>query len=72
MSKQLTQSYLQEIFEYKDGELFWKVDRRKTKVGSKAGRKKSNGYCEIRVDGTLHGNASDYLHDGSWPYAKNN
>jgi len=55
MQKLLTQAYLHEVFDYKDGELFWKVDRRKTKIGSKAGRTKSNGYCEVRLDGKLHG-----------------
>lgn len=51
----LTQDYLLSVFEYKDGELFWKVDRRKTKIGQKAGRRKPNGYCEVRLDGKLHG-----------------
>jgi hypothetical protein len=55
MEQQITRAYLRKILEYKDGELFWKVDRRKTKVGDKAGRKKSNGYCEVRIDGRLHG-----------------
>jgi len=52
---QITQQYLKEIFLYQDGDLFWKVDRRKVKVGQKAGRRKSNGYCEIRLDGKLQG-----------------
>lgn len=50
-----TQAELVEIFEYRDGELFWKVDRRKTKPGQKAGRTKSNGYCEVRLNGKLYG-----------------
>ena len=55
MQNPLTQTYLHEILEYRDGILYWKVDRRKTKVGSKAGRTKSNGYGEVRIDGKLHG-----------------
>lgn len=55
MPKPITQAYLQEVFEYKDGVLFWKVDRRKTKIGSRAGRTKANGYCEVRIDGKLQG-----------------
>lgn len=53
--EKLTQTYLNSILEYKDGNLFWKVDRRKTKIGDKAGRKKTNGYCEVGVDGKLQG-----------------
>jgi hypothetical protein len=55
MENPITQAYLHEVFYYQDGELFWKVDRRKTKVGAKAGRTKSNGYCEVRLDGRLQG-----------------
>lgn len=55
MENPITQAYLHEVFDYQDGELFWKVDRRKTKVGAKAGRTKSNGYCEVRLDGRLQG-----------------
>jgi hypothetical protein len=55
MSQPLTQEYLLSVFEYRDGELYWKVDRRKTKVGQKAGRRKANGYCEVRLDNKLQG-----------------
>ena len=55
MKPEISQSYLLEILEYRDGELFWKVNRRKTRAGSKAGRTKSNGYCEVGIDGRLHG-----------------
>lgn len=55
MDAKLSKDYLNEIFAYKDGELFWKTSRRKIKIGDKAGRKKANGYCEVGVDGKLHG-----------------
>lgn len=55
MKQKLTQEYLNELFEYKEGDLYWRVKRRKTKPGDKAGRRKSNGYCEVGVDGVLHG-----------------
>ena len=51
----LTQEYLNEILEYRDGRLYWKVNRCKAKVGFVAGRTKTNGYCEVRVDKKLHG-----------------
>jgi hypothetical protein len=52
---ELTKKYLKTLFAYQDGKLFWKVDRCRARVGSEAGRTKSNGYCEVRVDGKLHG-----------------
>ncbi len=52
---ELTQELLHQTFEYKDGNLFWKIDRKKVKPGQKAGRTKSNGYCEVRFEGRLHG-----------------
>lgn len=57
MKPEISQAYLCEILEYRDGHLFWKVDRKKTKIkiGSKAGRTKTNGYCEVGVNGKLHG-----------------
>jgi HNH endonuclease/AP2 domain len=48
---EITQEFLNEIFEYKDGNLFWKVDRGNNKVkGKKANKtKKSNGYQEVKI-----------------------
>lgn len=34
---ELTQELVRELFDYKDGFLYWKVDRRKTKIGDIAG-----------------------------------
>lgn len=51
----LTQDYLNEILKYDNGRLYWKVNRCKARVGSVAGRTKANGYCEVRIDGKLHG-----------------
>lgn len=49
---EITQQFLNEIFEYRDGNLFWKVDRRGNKVkGKQANRlKKSNGYQEVTIN----------------------
>ena len=55
MMSVLTQAYLNEVFEYKDGALYWKIDKKKKKPGQLAGRTKANGYCEVRLDGKLHG-----------------
>jgi len=51
----LTQEIVTECFEYVDGELLWRVDRRKVKPGTKAGRVNSSGYREVRFNGKLHG-----------------
>lgn len=49
---EITQKLLLEVFDYKDGNLFWKVDRRGNKVkGKQANRlKKSNGYQEVTIN----------------------
>jgi len=48
---ELTQQILNDLFEYRDGLLFWKVDRRGNKLqGKQASRlKKSNGYHEVTI-----------------------
>lgn len=40
-------------FEYKDGELFWKVHRYARKVGTRAGSKHSGGYWQVPFKGTV-------------------
>jgi hypothetical protein len=49
---EITQELLLEVFDYKDGNLFWKVDRKGNKVkGKQANRlKKSNGYQEVTIN----------------------
>jgi hypothetical protein len=68
---EITQQFLHELFEYRDGHLFWKVDRRGNKLkGKQASRlKKSNGYCEVTINKKNH-----YAHriifmmfNGYWP-----
>jgi hypothetical protein len=45
---------LHELFEYRDGKLYWKISRGRTKAGKEAGRSKKLGYREIRVYGKLY------------------
>lgn len=53
MKKQLPKEYLHELFEYRDGILFWKVAKAKrTKIGDKAGAHKEKGYFHVGIDGT--------------------
>jgi hypothetical protein len=49
---EITQQFLLEVFDYREGNLFWKVDRRGNKLqGKQANRlKKSNGYQELTLN----------------------
>lgn len=47
----LSQKYLQELFKYKDGELYWKISPSNNRaIGSKAGTKKAK-YTMIGING---------------------
>jgi hypothetical protein len=50
----INQEYLQSIFEYKDGNLFWKLPRPRIQVGNKAGTLQNNGYFSTKVNGKLY------------------
>ena len=45
----LSQDLLNELFEYRDGNLFWKVNRGKGKKGQLAGMLGNTGYWKIRL-----------------------
>lgn len=49
--KIITQEYLQTIFEYKDGELYWNVKRSGIQKGDMAGCIDTKGYKRIRLNG---------------------
>ena len=46
---------LNELFNYKDGNLYWAASRQGVKVGGRAGTLNNNGYRHVRVDGKLVG-----------------
>lgn len=50
----LTQSKISEFFDYKDGNLFWKVSRGSISKFSKAGTLGSHGYVQIRLMGKFY------------------
>ena len=58
MNKQnLTQNHLKTIFDYKDGELIWKVStNRKIKIGDIAGYIDAGNYKNTKVCGKQHKN----------------
>lgn len=47
----LTREYLHELLEYRDGKLFWKVNRGKARAGQEAGFVGNRGYLLIVVNG---------------------
>jgi hypothetical protein len=47
----ITQDYVKQLFEYRDGNLYWKVNAGKIKVGAKAGTPNQNGYFQTRING---------------------
>jgi len=53
MKKELSKGYIHTLFNYIDGELFWKVSKAKrTKIGDIAGCHKEKGYFHCGIDGT--------------------
>lgn len=53
-NESLPLDYLEALFEYRDGELYWKVKKKKnSNIGDKAGSK-SIDYCHIKIDGTYY------------------
>lgn len=54
-SKIITQEYLHELFDYKEGNLYWKNDNRAKKIkGQLAGYINKDGYRAIRKDGKYY------------------
>ena len=53
----VTQAYLKEIFDYKDGDLIWKVQKsNNVKIGRKAGSRNNEGYIQTSLDGNKYKN----------------
>jgi hypothetical protein len=54
-TKKLTKEYLNEIFKYKDGSLYWKINRTSnTKAGDKAGYIRPDGYVVVGFLGAIY------------------
>lgn len=54
---ELTQERVREVFEYRDGSLYWKIKpSRKTVIGTEAGTLRSNRYIRVSLDGHLYYN----------------
>lgn len=52
----MTQDYLNEILEYRDGMLFWKVRKANAiPIGTRAGRQHPDGYRYVMIDNKHHG-----------------
>jgi HNH endonuclease/AP2 domain len=47
---EITQELLHELFEYRDGELYWKVSRGNARIGMKAGHTANNGYIMVGIN----------------------
>lgn len=50
----ITQNYLKELFDYRDGELYWKKSGKGRKIGKPAGSERKDGYRAIRINGKLY------------------
>ena len=50
----LTKERLHELFEYKDGNFYWKLDKGRAKKGQKANRLTDSRYEQIKFDQGLH------------------
>ena len=54
----ITQDQVKDLFDYRDGELYWKISvaHRKAKIGDKAGGVNSKGYLLTRINGVKYYN----------------
>ena len=52
--KPLTTEFLHELFEYKDGVLYNKVDRHTSKAGERSGFVRKNGYWQVKIGRSNH------------------
>jgi len=46
----ITQDYLKQLFEYKDGNLYWKQNTGRARIGNVAGHKRTTGYVMIKIN----------------------
>jgi|LakMenE18May11ns_1017448.scaffolds.fasta_scaffold9432827_1 hypothetical protein len=52
----LTQEKLHQLFDYKNGELFWKIrNSYSVQIGDKAGCLNTNGYYRVRINKKMYG-----------------
>ena len=65
----ITQQQLLDSFDYKDGNLYWKIAKPKTVIGKFAGSKLSNGYYHVQLNGKfiLNHRAIFFMHNGFLP-----
>lgn len=49
--KEISQDYVRELFDYRDGGLYWKISKGRVKIGCHAGTVQKNGYRHLRIDG---------------------
>lgn len=62
---EITQEIVRELFEYKNGKLFWKIRRSGIKLGDRAGHLRSDGYRRTQINGKHY-----YEHRLIWLYHK--
>lgn len=63
MSQEKLYEQIHEAFNYKDGNLYWKIKRQRIKAGNVAGYVAQNGYMVIMLNGKKH-----YAHRLIWLY----
>lgn len=50
----ITTQYLKEIFDYQDGNLIWRINKGRSKIGTKAGSDNGKGYFQIKIDQKMY------------------
>ena len=66
----LSVSEIKDIWRYKDGKLFWKINPKNgVREGEEAGSKNSNGYWQVRYKqvGYSRHRIIYYMHTNNWP-----
>lgn len=52
----ISQAYVNELFEYREGVLYWKVNKARAKAGAPVGNLNNHGYIHTKIDGQRYRN----------------
>lgn len=69
MSKELSKTRLRSLLVLRGENFYWRVDHRRLMMGDKAGSMRSDGVCQIQIEGKIYlkHRLIHFYNTGVWP-----